>query len=393
MPKSRWVAVMLDIESAYNWHTSIYAGAQTYAKEQGWRMVIDEYADDTLPTKRNKPIPYDGVIARATKKLAERGARLNVPIVNVWRNSPAHGQLPGVFPDFSAIGRMRAEHLLTRGFCRFAAVMANNIPQNMELKAFCLAIHEAGYSCNFVRVSARPTASLSNWRKTERVISDLLENSQTPLGVYLGSEADARMMIQICDSRGLRVPEDVAIIAGWNEETLCGQPHPTITSVEVGGERAGYEAARMLHRLMDGKSLREAHVLLPAQSLIARESTDVFAVEDELVASALAFIASNSHRRIGQHDVSKAVKTETRTLQNRFRKILDRPIATEIRRVRIERAKRELTQSKRSLTDIARSVGFGETMRMYEVFRRELGVTPSEYRKQRQIEKEIPDMS
>ncbi len=393
MPKSRCVAVMLDIESAYNWHTSIYAGAQTYAKEQGWRMVIDEYADDTLPAKPSKSIPYDGVIARATKKLAERGARLSVPVVNIWRNSPASEQLPGVFPDFSAIGRMRAEHLLTRGFCRFGAVTSNNIPQNLELRAFCLAIDEAGYSCNSVKVPLHPKSSLSNWRKTEQVISNFLEEAQTPLAVYVGSEGDARIMIQICDSRGLRVPEDVAIIAGWNEETLCGQPRPTITSVEVGGERAGYEAARMLHRLMDGNSLLEPHILLPAQSLISRESTDVFAVEDELVASALAFIAANSHQRIGQHEVAKAVKTETRTLQNRFRKILDRPIATEIRRVRIERAKRELTQSKRSLTDISRSVGFGETMRMYEVFRRELGVTPSEYRKQRQIEKKLPDSS
>jgi len=65
--------------------------------------------------------------------------------------------------------------------------------------------------------------------------------------------------------------------------------------------------------------------------------------------------------------------------------VLDRPIATEIRRVRIERAKRELTQSNRSLAEIARDVGFGEAMRMYEVFRRELGTTPSDYRKQRQV--------
>jgi LacI family transcriptional regulator len=60
----------------------------------------------------------------------------------------------------------------------------------------------------------------------------------------------------------------------------------------------------------------------------------------------------------------------------------NRPIATEIRRVRIERAKRELAQSKKTLTEIARDVGFGEIMRMYEVFRRKMGVSPGKYRKQ-----------
>ncbi len=76
--------------------------------------------------------------------------------------------------------------------------------------------------------------------------------------------------------------------------------------------------------------------------------------------------------------------SETSTLQRRFRKYLNRPIATEIRRVRLERAKRELAQGTRSMAQIARDVGFGDPMRMYEVFRRELGITPSQYRRERQ---------
>jgi hypothetical protein len=43
-------------------------------------------------------------------------------------------------------------------------------------------------------------------------------------------------------------------------------------------------------------------------------------------------------------------------LQNYFRKAIQRPIAAEIRRVRIERAKRELAQSDRTLDAIARDV-------------------------------------
>jgi LacI family transcriptional regulator len=78
--------------------------------------------------------------------------------------------------------------------------------------------------------------------------------------------------------------------------------------------------------------------------------------------------------------ISAGVDTETRTLQNNFRGAIQRGIATEIRRVRIERAKRELAQGQRSLAAIARDVGFGTIQRLYEVFRRELGVSPSVYR-------------
>ena len=50
---------------------------------------------------------------------------------------------------------------------------------------------------------------------------------------------------------------------------------------------------------------------------------------------------------------------------------------------RIERSKRELTQSDWALDAIARDVGFGTTQRLYEVFCRELGIRPGEYRRQR----------
>ncbi len=77
---------------------------------------------------------------------------------------------------------------------------------------------------------------------------------------------------------------------------------------------------------------------------------------------------------------------ETRTLQNYFRKYLVRPIAAEIRRVRIERAKRELASGKRTLKEIAHDVGFSSSMRMYDVFCREVGMSPSEYRERRRPE-------
>ncbi len=104
------------------------------------------------------------------------------------------------------------------------------------------------------------------------------------------------------------------------------------------------------------------------------------------MAAALAFIAANCHQPIGPDDVARAVVAETRTLRNYFRKHLDRSIAAEIRRVRIERAKRELAQTERTISDISHGVGFGPPMRMYEVFVREVGVTPSEYRRQRHRE-------
>lgn len=158
-----------------------------------------------------------------------------------------------------------------------------------------------------------------------------------------------------------------------------------MTSMEFGYERIGYRCAKLLQHLMDGGTAPDHPISLSPSGLVVRESTDFHAVQDKLVADALDYISRNSHRHIGQHDVSRAVNAETRTLQLRFRKFLDSPIATEIRRVRLERAKRELVQSDRRIEHIARDVGFKTANRMCEIFRRELGITPTDYRKERKI--------
>lgn len=394
MPERRRVALMLDIAWAYKRHVGTFAGTQRYAQEHGWESTIDEFVYDTLPARRSKSVRYDGVIARATTQLVDRAARNDVPVVNVWLSSPVFESLPGVFPDFTAIGRLRAEHLLSRGFPNFAAVTSpRNRANAIELEEFRRLIGEAGCSCVTAQIPQRTDRTVADWRRTEQTISRWMDAWELPVGVWSSSEMTGRLIVQMCRERGWRVPEDVAIIAGMNEETFCENPRPSLTSIEIGHERIGYEAARLLDRLMDeedrgAKTSPVEHILLPPQSLVVRESTDFFAVNDSLVAMALEFIAAQSHRPIAPTDVARAVSTELRTLQRRFSKYLGRPIATEIRRVRIERARRELTQTDRSIANISRDVGFGEPMRMYEVFVRELGVTPSDYRKQRQTQTE-----
>lgn len=380
------VALMLDLQWPYKRHVGIFAGTQQYANEHGWISIIDEFVHNTLPARRGAALPYDGVIARVNRQLVARAARLGVPVVNVWQSSPARRGVPGVYPDSTAVGGLVAEHLLARGFRNFASLSAhNNVDHELEVREFVRVVHEAGFSCLPQRIPQHPWQDFAHWQKAERLITQWMDAWRRPIGVYVGGEGAGRMVTQECHHRGWRVPADVAIIAGKNQEVMCEHPRPSLTSIEIGYESIGYEAARLLDRIMEGKPAPAQPIRLPPRGLVVRESTDFFAVENDLVASALRFISANGHHRIGPIDVARAVGAETRTLQNHFRKVLDRPIATEIRRVRLERAKRELVQGNRRLSEIARDVGFGEAIRMCEVFRRELGVTPSAYRKQRQM--------
>jgi LacI family transcriptional regulator len=377
---------MLDLQWPYKRHSEIFAGVQRYAEERGWVSIIDEFTHDTLARKRSQAERYDGVVARANLPLSRRAAKLGVPVVNVWPSSPARHLLPGVFPDSTEVGRLVAEHLLARGFRSFATLTSPmNADNDLELAEFGRLVRGAGFVCDSALIPQDPYRDLSQWRRTEAVIDGAMSRWTPPVGVYVGQEVFGRLVVQAGHRRGWRIPADVAIVAGKNQETLCERPQPSLTSIEIGYDRVGYVAAELLDRLMAGHVPPTEPVRVPPLGLVVRESTDFFAVAHPTVAAALAFIAANSHRRIGPDDVAAAVGSETRTLQNYFQKSIQRPVATEIRRVRVERAKRELTQSDRPLEAIARDVGFGNIQRLYEVFRREVGMSPGEFRRTRQV--------
>lgn len=379
------VALMLDLQWPYKRHSEIFAGIQRYAEEQGWTSMLDEFAHDTLRRKQSTSDRYDGIVARANHPLATRAAKLKMPVVNVWPSSPVRNLLPGVFPDSTETGRLVAEHLLARGFRTFATLTSpKNVDNDLEVREFNRLVREAGFDCASAFIPQDPHRDSSNWRKTVQLIDRAMDEWKPPIGVYVGQEVCGRLVVQAGHRRGWRIPEDVAIVAGKNEEALCEQPRPSLTSIEIGYDRIGYAAAELLDRLMGGQQPPAEPIRLAPHGLVVRESTDFFAVENAVVAASLAYISANSHRTIGPDDVAQAVGAETRTLQNYFRKSIQRPIATEIRRVRIERAKRELAQGDRSLAVIARDVGFGSIHRLYEVFRREVGIAPGEYRLQRQ---------
>ena len=250
----RRVAVMLDLQWPYKRHAQIFAGFQRFAVEQGWVTIIDEFPHDTLRRARAGSERYDGIVARAHHPLARRAAKLGVPVVNVWPSSPARHLLPGVFPDSAATGRLLAEHLLSRGFRSFATLTSiRNVDNELEVRELSRLVREAGCDCASAYVPQNPHRDIADWRKTERLIARAMDRWTRPVGVYVGQEVCGRLVVQLSHHRGWRIPDDVAIIAGKNEETLCEHPRPSLTSIEIGYDRIGYAAAELLGRLMAGR--------------------------------------------------------------------------------------------------------------------------------------------
>jgi LacI family transcriptional regulator len=111
-------------------------------------------------------------------------------------------------------------------------------------------------------------------------------------------------------------------------------------------------------------------------------STDVLAIADEEVSTAVRFIREHACEGIDVNDVMAQVPLSRRVLESRFKKLLGRSPHEEIDRVQISRARELLRGTDLSLVQIAEKTGFPHAEYLSVVFKKRVGVTPREYRRQ-----------
>jgi LacI family transcriptional regulator len=113
-----------------------------------------------------------------------------------------------------------------------------------------------------------------------------------------------------------------------------------------------------------------------------RHSTDVLAIEDRKIASALKYIREHACDGVDVESLLKVVPLSRSVLERRFSQILGNSPKGEILRVRLGRVCQLLAESDLSLAEVAGKAGFDHPEYMSRLFRKKMGVTPGEFRKQ-----------
>ena len=130
-----------------------------------------------------------------------------------------------------------------------------------------------------------------------------------------------------------------------------------------------------------------ASTLLEPGAVVRRRSTDVAAVDDPHLASTLRYLREHALEPIGIEDVLDASPVSRRQLERWCRDHLDRSPLQEIRRLRIEHARRLLDDTDLPISQIANRCCFSSGEQFARVFKRSVDQTPTQYRRRGQYVK------
>lgn len=372
------VALVIQTSMAYG--RRILEGIARYARENGpWSFYLE-------PRSRQDPFPAwlgswdgDGIILSVSRPAGS--APFRTPTVDL----DDQGGRPHVQSDHRAIGALAAEHLLERGFRRFAFFGYPGFRwSSANHEGFAARVRREGFECRLYR--GGQTASwghqIPSWEEEMETASRWIASLPRPLGLMACNDFRGVQALEACRRAGVSVPEEVAVVGADDDPIACELANPALSSVVPDCRTIGYEAASRLDLMMRGGRVPRSTAVVPPLGVAVRRSSEFTAIEDPCLAEALRFIREHACRGIRVDDVLESVTVSRSKLQRLFREELGRTIHETIARERIRRVERLLVETELDYEDIARRSGFAYLGYMSTVFRRATGVTPAAYRQQ-----------
>lgn len=102
--------------------------------------------------------------------------------------------------------------------------------------------------------------------------------------------------------------------------------------------------------------------------------------QDKAVVQAQEYIEQHYQDKITVEDLCEKYGIGRRTFERRFKKATSNTVIEYIQRIKIEAAKKQLENARRTINEVMYEVGYLDTKAFREVFKKHSGMTPAEYR-------------
>lgn len=315
----------------------------------------------------------------SVRHLAAAGLRAMVAAYDDTSLDPVHPPfaLRHICCDNEDIGRTAARFLLSKRLEHFAYVPAT-VPNQFlrhRQESFCQAISFGGGDVSVYKSqpSSRDNASLASW----------LASLPKPCGVLAEFDQRAKNVIDACRLAGLKIPEQLLVLGIDNEDYICENTLPTLSSVWPDFTRGGLLASETLERMLNGEQVGGHALAYGVRQIVERISTADVNGTARTVAIATEYIRQHSAEPIHIADIARAAGTSERLLEKHFRAVLKTTAVRELQRIRLDHVKELLRNSDLPLTRIGEICGFRGETHLKVLFKRTTGLTMSDYRRQR----------
>jgi LacI family transcriptional regulator len=378
--------IILLIETTHSYGRGLLRGISKYAQHHGpftfYREAPFYGGVSYLKQYSNiRKLNADGIIVREPKSLQDI-QRLNIPAI-VSPNT-LDLKIPAIVTNAETIGLYAAEHFLERGFKNFAFCGFKNMPWSVNRNAsFTRILQKAGFHADEFNCTVSDISNLL--LKTQNKMIVWLKSLAKPVGLMTCNDDMGRIVLEACRIGNISVPGQIAVMGVDNDELVCELTNPPLSSIALSSEKAGYEAAALLDKLMHGEKMKGQVIQHLPSHVVTRQSSDILAINDLDVSDAISFIRQHFKEPITENDVAQKVALSRRHLYKKFIETLGHSVHKEITNVRIEHICKLLTESDLSISQITKTMEFASIEHLSRYFRKDKGMSLLDFRKKFRI--------
>ena len=376
----RMKTVLVFSTSTGNANTEMMDGVRKFAQGTDWNIQSVKFDGSPFPIRELlkfwSPI---GCIVEASgnglkKDSIPYHAFGKTPVVYIGGDSlvvPPNATC--VVHDANATGEAAARELLAMDLGHFAFLgMKGHNWSRRRKDAFVRAMRLNGRSFD--------AFDLSPGGKDNDAVKRWLARLPKPCGLFAASDAVAETALAVCRITGISVPEEIAVIGVDDNEEICENTVPTLTSIHPDFRQGGRFAARLLARKLLSKSKPLPETVFAVSGIARRGSTRRFKRKDSCVAEALERIWKPGGERLTAKDVVALFPCSRRNAEIRFRMATGRSILEELTASRVRIARQLLADTQLPVSTIAERCGYTSVAHFRDTFRKATGHNPLEWR-------------
>ena len=213
-------------------------------------------------------------------------------------------------------------------------------------------------------------------------ITKWLRSLPKPVALLACNDFMARQVTEICQMEGISIPDEISLLGVDNDEFMCNISSPTLSSIKLNFEKHGYEIAEVLFEMVNQKKTWPARIAVEAIGVVERMSTKRRIISDQYIREIVDHIRHNYTQEIDIKKLTSFIPLSRRAIEMKFKKeMYPYTITSYIMRLRLDHFCNLLETTDLPISTAADRSGFIDSSNFSTIFRKYMGMTPSEYRK------------